>query len=85
MSDLPEGLTLIDSLDDDCLTYEFYEDPENPKESAICEFVVRPDRCVEIASGGAPGVPAKVLRFIASEADRLKFLAVEADRLRGRN
>lgn len=71
MAELPEGMFLIDSFDDDCLTYEFYEDPDHLNASC-CEFVIRPDGCVEIASSGAPGVPVEVLKFITAETDRLK-------------
>lgn len=73
MTELPEGLAKVDTwVNDGCEVYEFYEDPEHPASSALCEFAIRTDGCVEIASGGAPGVPTLVLRFIADEADRLK-------------
>lgn len=72
-TNLPDGLVAVDSLSSDGgLVYEFYEDPENPGTSNICEFYVRTDGLVEIASGGAPGVPVEVFRFIADEGDRLK-------------
>lgn len=70
---LPEGLVRVDSWSGDGFeVYEFYEDPDTPRSSAICEFAVRTDGTVEIASGGAPGVPVHVLRFIADEADRIR-------------
>ena len=73
MTDLPEGLSFIDTwTGDSTKVYEYYVSPDDPRNSALCEFSVRPDGTVEIASAGAPSVPVDVLRYIVNQADRLR-------------
>ena len=73
MTDLPEGLVAVDGwTGDNTKVYEFYVDPENPRDSAFCEFAIRPDGTVEVASAGAPAVSVDALRFIVNQADRLR-------------
>lgn len=64
---LPEGMVAINSA---AGVYRYIAPHEMPDDPDYVDFVIYRDGSVEVASAGAPIVPAIVLAWVAEEANR---------------